>query len=81
MVDCFFVVFLNIFCVCFFCSFNNDVNILTRVSVMIRLVNNNGVPNQGRVEVKMNGTWGTICDDSFDEKEAKVICSMLGYSR
>ena len=66
---------------CVISFFNNDVNILTRVSVMIRLVNNNGVPSQGRVEVKMNGTWGTICDDSFDEKEAKVICSMLGYSR
>ena len=68
-------------CMCVFPSFKNETNILTRVSVMIRLVNNNGVPNQGRVEVKMNGTWGTICDDSFDEKEAKVICSMLGYSR
>ena len=23
----------------------------------------------------------TICDDSFDRKEAQVICSMLGYDR
>jgi deleted-in-malignant-brain-tumors protein 1 len=36
-------------------------------------------PNEGRVEVCVSNHWGSICDSSFDSKDAKVICSQLGY--
>ncbi|XP_052763243.1 scavenger receptor cysteine-rich type 1 protein M160-like [Mya arenaria] len=45
----------------------------------IRLANGTG-PHSGRVELKYRGQWGTICDDNFDDMEAKVICNMLGFS-
>ena len=35
--------------------------------------------NSGRVEIRHKGVWGTICDDHFGEKEAGVICKMLGF--
>lgn len=33
---------------------------------------------EGRVEIFINGTWGTVCQDHFHVEEAAVACKQLG---
>ena len=45
----------------------------------IRL-NGGTIDKEGRVEVCVNGVWGSICDDGWDTTDAIVVCRQLGYS-
>ena len=36
---------------------------------------------EGRVELCLNGTWGSICDDFWSENDGGVVCHQLGLGR
>ena len=34
--------------------------------------------NEGRVEICFNNTYGTVCDDFWNEQAASVVCRRIG---
>lgn len=61
----------------------NVISLFARLSVEpidVRLVGGR-VASAGRIEIKYNGTWGTVCDYNWKIEDSHVICRMLGYEK
>merc|ERR1719239_285393 len=48
-------------------------------STQVKLVGGQS-SNTGRLEVRHQGVWGTVCEDNFSDREATIFCRMLGYN-
>ncbi|PIK43389.1 putative deleted in malignant brain tumors 1 protein-like [Apostichopus japonicus] len=59
------------------CGHHEDAGV--KCVVPVRLVDGTA-DYEGRIEIFLNGAWGTICDDSWGKDEADVACRQLGYS-
>ena len=47
------------------------------VNLPLRLSSVQGYRYKGRLEIKHQGQWGTICNDDWSDKNAKVACRQL----
>ncbi|XP_071945662.1 uncharacterized protein [Antedon mediterranea] len=60
------------------CAHSEDAGVICLAinrPARLRLVGGNGY--FGRVEINIDGEWGTVCDDYFGIEEARVVCRGL----
>ncbi|XP_052086629.1 scavenger receptor cysteine-rich domain superfamily protein-like [Mytilus californianus] len=58
---------------------NDDiVNIDCSGGIEVRLSGGSS-PADGRIDIKENGQWGSLCDKNFGLSELQVLCNTLGY--
>ncbi|XP_030846969.1 deleted in malignant brain tumors 1 protein-like [Strongylocentrotus purpuratus] len=62
-----------------YCRHDEDAGVYCG-EVLFRLVDGYS-SDEGRVEISFHeGQWGTVCDNGWDDSDARVVCRQLGYS-
>lgn len=66
--------------ICHYCIFSPLVDpiISDCVDGDVRLIGG-PTPLEGTVEMCRNEVWAGVCDDSWDIRDANVVCSQLGF--
>ncbi|XP_063963111.1 deleted in malignant brain tumors 1 protein-like [Lytechinus pictus] len=62
-----------------YCGHDRDAGVICYSGDPFEVRLAGGSNNEGRVEVSYNGSWGTICDDEWDLRDARVVCRMLRF--
>ncbi|EDW68611.2 LOW QUALITY PROTEIN: uncharacterized protein Dvir_GJ12600 [Drosophila virilis] len=60
------------------CGNRRDEHQCDHLGYQVRLTGGES-PHMGRIEVKVNGQWGYVCDDKFGLRDADVVCRELGF--
>ena len=66
-------------CQLFFFFIIASVPVQSCTNGTVRLVDG-PLESAGRVEICINGLWGTVCHNGWDNNDARVVCRQLGYS-